>query len=283
MRMSESTPQKPQMRRILVAVDASPHSLAALDAALRLAADLEAEIIGLFVEDINLLRLAGMPFASEVRTSSAATHDLSSQGMEAGMRAQAARARRAFNRATAEARVKAQFRVVRGQVALEILQAAGDADLLTLGRVSRPLTPRMILGSTARAALRLPGSVLFSARPPRDGEVVMVCFGAGPRSMRALETAAALAAPAGTLIVLFIAPDDATAEAQRQQVLPWMTQRQLSFTARRTPAASSTNLVNAAQVEGCSVLVVEGDTIVDGEQTLQTLLQETDCSLMIVR
>ena len=59
--MSEDTPQKPQMRRILVAVDASPHSLAALDAALRLAADLEAEIIGLFVEDINLLRLAGMP------------------------------------------------------------------------------------------------------------------------------------------------------------------------------------------------------------------------------
>jgi nucleotide-binding universal stress UspA family protein len=280
--MSDPQPQG-QIRRILVAVDASPHSLAALDAALRLAADLDAEVLGLFVEDVNLLRLAGMPFASEVRTMSAETRGLSSERMENEMRSQAARARRLFNVRTAAARVRARFEVVRGQVSFEILQAAGEADLLTLGRVSRPLTPRMIIGSTARAAMRLPGSVLLSARPLGDGNVVMVCISGGDDSWRTLETAAALVAPEGTLVVLFIAADEAHGEALRQQVLPWLARRNMSFTARRVGAATIANLVNAAQVEACSILVVEGVTIRDGEQALQALLQETDCSLLIVR
>jgi nucleotide-binding universal stress UspA family protein len=44
------------IRRILVALDASPHSFAALEAAAHLAAHLEAELFGLYVEDENLLR-----------------------------------------------------------------------------------------------------------------------------------------------------------------------------------------------------------------------------------
>ena len=260
-----------------------PHSLAALDAALRLAADLDAEVLGLFVEDVNLLRLAGMPFASEVRTMSAESRDLSSERMENEMRSQAARARRLFNARTSAARVRARFEVVRGQVSFEILQAAREADLLTLGRVSHPLTPRMILGSTARAAMRLPGSVLLSARPPGDGNVVMVCISGGDHSWRALETAAALVTPDGTLVVLFLAADEERGEALHQQVLPWLARRNMSFTARRIGASTIANLVHAARAEACSILVVEGATIRDGEQSLQALLQETDCSLLIVR
>ena len=50
------------IQRILVAVDASPPSFAALEAAVELAATLGAELIVLFVEDIALLRLAESPF-----------------------------------------------------------------------------------------------------------------------------------------------------------------------------------------------------------------------------
>ncbi|MCB0182612.1 MAG: universal stress protein, partial [Caldilineaceae bacterium] len=41
--------------RILVALDASPHSLAALRAAAKLAATVHAELHGLFIEDDRLL------------------------------------------------------------------------------------------------------------------------------------------------------------------------------------------------------------------------------------
>ena len=46
------------IRRILVALDSSPHSMAALETAVELAANLGARIIGLFVEEANLLRAA---------------------------------------------------------------------------------------------------------------------------------------------------------------------------------------------------------------------------------
>ena len=60
-------PEAPQANRILVALDASPQSEAALRAAAELAALLEAELEGLFVEDINLLHLCGLPFGREIR------------------------------------------------------------------------------------------------------------------------------------------------------------------------------------------------------------------------
>ena len=69
---------EPVIRRILVAVDASTHSLAALEAASVLAEVLNAELVGIFVEDINLLRLAGLPFAREVRYQSALDRPLRS-------------------------------------------------------------------------------------------------------------------------------------------------------------------------------------------------------------
>ena len=68
--MNESEPNL-AIRRILIALDASTHSLAALHAAAEMAANMQAELIGLFVEDENLLHLAGLPFAQEVRSSSA--------------------------------------------------------------------------------------------------------------------------------------------------------------------------------------------------------------------
>ena len=66
-------------RRILVALDASPHSLAALEAAAELAASLRAELIGLFVEDANLLRVAGFPFAREFGAYTAQAREIDAE------------------------------------------------------------------------------------------------------------------------------------------------------------------------------------------------------------
>ncbi len=63
--------EEPKKNRILVAIDTSPHGRAALEAAADLAAASSAELCGLFVEDLNLLRLAGLPFAHEIEFASA--------------------------------------------------------------------------------------------------------------------------------------------------------------------------------------------------------------------
>src|SRR5215207_6945347 len=54
-----------EVEYILVALDMSPHSEAALAAAAELAVALGLELRGLYVEDINLLRLCGLPFGIE--------------------------------------------------------------------------------------------------------------------------------------------------------------------------------------------------------------------------
>ena len=141
--------QVPSIRRILVALDASPHSMAALEAAAELAAGLQAELLGVFVEDVNLLRLAGLPFAREVHAFSAIPRALDSQEIERELRAQAERARRALARAAEREQVRWTFRVVRGPVLEELLAASAQADLISLGKQGWSANMRRTMGSTA--------------------------------------------------------------------------------------------------------------------------------------
>lgn len=77
------------VRRILVALDVSQHSLAALEAAVKLAARMQAELLGLFVEDLNLLRVAGLRSARQIRYPSATAEPLDLAAMERDLRVRA--------------------------------------------------------------------------------------------------------------------------------------------------------------------------------------------------
>ena len=105
---------EPAIRRILVALDASLHSLAALEAASELAEALKAELVGIYVEDINLLHLAGLPFAHEVSYLSVAVRQLDSPSMERELRVQAERARQVLAGVAGRRQLRWSFRVVRG-------------------------------------------------------------------------------------------------------------------------------------------------------------------------
>ncbi len=54
-------PERPSFRRILVGLDASRQSLQALETAALWAAEMSAELMGLFVEDAGLLDIAALP------------------------------------------------------------------------------------------------------------------------------------------------------------------------------------------------------------------------------
>jgi len=66
------------------------------EAAARLARELEAEFLGLFVEDADLVRLASLPFAREVGLASASLLSMDLSGLERQLRAQAARVEQAL-------------------------------------------------------------------------------------------------------------------------------------------------------------------------------------------
>jgi nucleotide-binding universal stress UspA family protein len=141
------------IRRILVALDASTESLGALEAAALIAARLRAELIGLFVEDINLLRLAGLPFAREIGLPSAHAREFNTEDIEQRLRAQAERAQRALARTAGAMQLRWSFHVTRGQVVNELLAAASGTDFVALGSAGHLNAPGTRLGGTARAFL----------------------------------------------------------------------------------------------------------------------------------
>jgi len=138
--------------RILVALDASPQSVAALRAAAELAALLEAELEGLFVEDINLLHLCGLPFGREVGSYTASVRQLNDRAMERNLRALAIVIREAMEREAAQLPVRWTFQVRRGAVVAELLAASQSAAMLSLGRAGR--RRRQTLGSVAESVVR---------------------------------------------------------------------------------------------------------------------------------
>jgi nucleotide-binding universal stress UspA family protein len=207
-----------RMRKLLVAVDASQHSLIAMETAADLAASLKAELRGLFVEDIDLLRIAGLPVVREVQYPCGTAGYIDQARMERQLRAQAAQARQAIASVCQKRRIRWSFEVVRGNVRSEILAAATEADLLILGRVSRPLIRRLSIGSTALAAIQdSTTSVLLTQVDRKIRSPVVTFFHDSPCGQRALAIAIHLAQKTGGVLTILLL-DEAAEQAARQSI-----------------------------------------------------------------
>ena len=211
---SEERPAREwRVRRVLVALDASPSSRAAAATAAELAVALQADLLGLFVEDAAIARLAGLPAASEVGSFAAAARPVAAADLGRRLRAQAERARRLFESGARRASLRGTFRVVRGRVDHEVAAAGGERDLLSLGRIGVSAVSR--LGSVARAALaRGRGPLLLLPSSGRLGSPVVAVYGGGATGRHALAAAARLPAASrrGHLVILLPAADTAAAE-----------------------------------------------------------------------
>jgi nucleotide-binding universal stress UspA family protein len=281
----DKSEQEIRIRRILVALDASTHSLAALEAAADLAANLHAELIGLFVEDENLLHLAGLPFAQELSAPSATSRPMSSKKMEHQLRLQASQARRALKMAADRVEAQWSFQTVRGQVTASVLSAALEADLLAMGRVSRPLSGRSRLGSTARAvSTGTRRSVLLIQHGSDLNYPVLVTYDGTRAARQALETAVRLAqASSDDLNVLMLAETREDANKLKEELSPQLEQRGLTAEFHWLPQASVDNLVTMVQGSENCVLVLGGENPLLKAKAIQSLLDRTDCPVLLVR
>jgi hypothetical protein len=128
------------IRRIIV-VQEPAWGAQALDAVAEVAAALEAELLGLFLEDVELLHFAGLPFAREIGAS-AKPRGLDVQIMERRLRSQAEAAHRALATAAEGKSLRWSFRVERGSVPAQLRKALADADLVVLPGAGGDRSPR---------------------------------------------------------------------------------------------------------------------------------------------
>jgi nucleotide-binding universal stress UspA family protein len=273
-----------KIRRILVALDASARSRCALDSALSLAGQTHAEIEALFVEDINLLRLAQMPFAREVEYPSGSGRQIDQASMERMLKARAVEARRSLEQAAARARVTCSFRVVRGGIITELLAAALEADLLVLGRASSELLRRR-LGSTARGVMARTGKSLLVVQPdavPRSP--VVVAYSGDEAADRALSAAAQLArACGGDLVVLALAGDRESAGKLAETAGERLREEGFAGRFRSRVGAGPERLVRTVLEERAGALVLAPTSPVLEATSLQELIQEVSCAVFLVR
>jgi nucleotide-binding universal stress UspA family protein len=272
------------IRRILVALDASPRSLSALHAAVELAAKMEAELSGLFVEDVDLLNLAEAPYAREILYATAGEVSLNRAGMERKFKAQAEQARKALAAAAERAQVPWSFRTVRGKVAPEVVAAAGGADLIMLGRQGWSFSLRPRVGSTALAVMAeaIPALILCE-RGLMSSLPVLVCYDGSRISKRALDTAAHLAESGSkTLILVLLAKGSEVAHKLRETAAESLRARRLKVEYRIANPEDEANLMRILKSERVGMLVLPTGTPFSRREPIEDLLRDLETSLMFL-
>lgn len=273
------------LHRILVALDASPHSRAALDAAVRLATPFEAEVEGLFVEDKTLRRAAQLPFAKEVRAYTAPPRRLSDQRLQQQLRHQARYAEHALRRAAGSADVSHSFRTVEGDVTQELRQAAAEVDLLILGKTSTASSRRR-LGSTSRTLLSdAPSSVLVLRKAVPAQQPLLLYYDGSDAAETALQFAVRLSQRTDKrpLQILLPPPDaDADPEALEDRIQGQHGEADIPMhTHPLTPAEAHRLSAFAREKEGIIILPAGCPPLCT--TSAQQFLYETDRPLLVVR
>lgn len=172
---------QPHTRRIRVALDSASSNHDLLQAAVNLAAGLEARLEGLLIEDANLIRLASLPFARQISRHSPIEELVAGSRIERELKVRARKLEEMLNEIASHENVETSFRVVRGMIDHEIRAAANAADLLALWGASRSLERHSgIAPTTGVLSMRLLRSKESARRtPPETGSELAKLANAG--------------------------------------------------------------------------------------------------------
>jgi nucleotide-binding universal stress UspA family protein len=250
--MSES--HEAAVRRILVAIDSSPHGSVALEAAARLATELRAELHGLFIEDINLVRLAGLPFAREIDYSSGTSRPLDIETMEQALRARAEGVRLAIAEAAQRTSLHWSFRISRGNLAQTMLAETLEADLLLIGRER--------------------DSPASSSATDQGGPIMVIDDGSCS-SHRVFDTAARLAHEHADTIVALVTCNDGETASQHAGVSSHFYLQRCSNTVEA--------LLRAVRQWRPQLLLIDRSSAFVTESTISALVTQLPCPLALVQ
>ena len=269
------------IRRILVALDASADSLAALEAAAEIAASLDAELAGLFVEDVRFVQAAALTMARAVQVTSGTERALELEDLERALRVQAQRIRHSIEETAQRRRVRWSLQVTRGEVAAEVLLAARGADLLLLGRSGRARR----LGSVAcAAAAGSPGPVLLLRAGTRIAPRILVPWDGSEIAVRALDLAASLArAGGGEITVLVEGTSPEEWEAREAEAAARIASLDAGARSRRVAPCDGEGLARLLREDGGAVLVVGAGRIPSEPPDIERWLAGVQGPVLVLR
>lgn len=259
---------RPSVRRIVLTLDASACGRAALEIASQLAAEMQAELQGLFVEDVDLLRLANLPFACEVLLANAIPRQLEAAQIQSAFRSCAAKVRQALTEAADQRRLRWSFQVLQGDVVRTSRAAAEHAELLILGWAETTA------GGSSQAAVRKPPATVGSILAIDDGS---------SGSDRVLRVAVELAqVKRSGLLVLSAAAGTGARTPRRRHIDQCLQSSRVEYAVQLLPATDARTIAGLAErLRSRLLLLVLRSDLLD-ESELEILVKRLECPLALV-
>ncbi len=270
-----------EIKRVVVPLDAVSEVGTAIDTAARLAARWRVPLHGVFIEDEELIGLAGLPFARQV-TLGAGLELLTKDHVEDHFQAFAERARRELAAAADRHGVKWSFETVRGPLAPETL--GDEHDFVVASAASRPI------GRHFRIASRCWSWMAIDARPfllakrewETGGSVFALLRRRDPKSARTLDIAGQIAGFRRSTLTVAGAPDLAGSDDFTAWVSGLLAGHSLSL--QTEPAAIEPAALRQRVMDlDCRLLVLELCEREAQPDELRELVEQLTCDVLIIR
>ncbi len=278
-----------RFRRILMALDPESEDLSTVEETAALARRLQAELLSLFVEDIDLVRLAQHSELRAFSRLSAGPQPFAAENLRRALKRQLARSRDAVERAAAHQRIKAVFQVRQGRLVAEIVSAAGASDLVVIEWMRRtapaPAASASSRAATVRAILEAASRPVLLLRPGAPaGGPIMVVFGGSDADRRALKAAAEIAGHDGGILEIALPTDRVEqADAWRRDITAALAETRLTPLFLHMPKATMEDLCAAATRRGVSLMVLGADPDSARGASLPGAVERGGCSVLLVR
>lgn len=277
-------PENPKMtiRRILVPMDESGHSRAALETAVSLAAALRAEISGLYVEDNDLLELCQYPFFREVCRYEC--RPLKSDEMVRDLKLQAERIRRLLSRFADSADVGWTFEVRRGGVRNIVLEQTNTADITIMGRTGRTVL-RSTMGSTVRHLILYGrGLTMFIQEGFRLEPPIRTVYTGSETSKKGLDIGTDIARMiGGDLVILIPAANREAFQKLKQKAGDMIKDTALPVRCHPIHVPATRGIVLHLQSEYRKLLILPADTVDSDPERMIDLINRINNPVLLVR
>lgn len=270
--------------RILVSLDNSRHSLAALKAAVELAQHYGAELKAVFVEDTTLLRLAEMPFCQEVGEYTAIVRELSSNGLSQGMVVQSRWVLRSFRNVINQTDLRAEMAILRGNINESIDTESQTCDLIIIGKTGTNPLGRPRLGSTAKALVKNHTKpLLLVEENNRLGHPMIVFYENSPLGKICLETARDLLNPEESLIILLSEDEPEVYTANNAFLDKWAAEYQVNLSIQSVKTHTITRFINIIKGLKTGLLILPHDLKPQSMALLLTRLEQISLPILLIR
>jgi hypothetical protein len=268
-------------RRILVALEAGEGAPALLETAASLAAGLHAELVGLIVQDSELLVAADLPVTRFISSHAQAHARLEARLIRRALKISESKAGDAFVAAAEHRRVKWSIRVVRGTMEEKVLAEARSQDLLALGTPGKAVRRARLSAASRVVAGQAPCTVLLIQAAGGAGLPVTVVYDGSERALVAGEQLARI--HGRSLVVLAAGDTEAAAAILEKQAGAWLDRQGGAARVRPCAVESTEEICAALASRPPSVVVLDSEGGLLRRISLESLLGALKCSVLVLR